>query len=79
MRFFFIVVLFLIPWAGMAQTHGGDAKDEPRVPVDLPAEQQSKMGLQFSPVEKKALEPALRTVGTITIDQRLEAHVHTPG
>ncbi|KAB2836349.1 efflux RND transporter periplasmic adaptor subunit [bacterium] len=77
MRLFFLVVLFLIPWAGMAQNHGAMAMEEPRVPVDISPEQQSKMGLQFSLVERKSLEPSIRTVGTITIDQRLEAHVHT--
>ncbi len=86
MRYFLLLFVLLIPLRGMAQ-HGDmpmsqpsppqKQKEEPRIPVELPPEQQSKMGLQLSAVEKKPLEPAIRTVGTITIDQRLEAHVHT--
>lgn len=52
-------------------------KDEARVPVEVPLEQQSKIGLKVAKAEKKKVEHAIRTVGTVTADQTKEAHVHT--
>lgn len=52
-------------------------KDEVRVPVEIPQEQQSKIGLKVFKAEKKNVEHAIRTVGTVTADQTKEAHVHT--
>ena len=52
-------------------------KDEVRVPIDVPQEQQSKIGLKVVKAEKKKVEHTIRTVGTVTADQSKEAHVHT--
>ncbi len=52
-------------------------KEEPRVPVDVPLEQQSKIGLKTVKAEKQKIEHTIRTVGTVTADQTKEAHVHT--
>ena len=52
-------------------------KDEARVPIDVPPEQQSKIGLKVVKAEKKKVEHTIRTVGTVTADQTKEAHVHT--
>lgn len=52
-------------------------KDEARVPIDVPLEQQSKIGLKVVKAEKKKVEHTIRTVGTVTADQTKEAHVHT--
>lgn len=52
-------------------------KEEPRVPVDVPLEQQAKIGLNVVKAEKKKIEHTIRTVGTVTADQTKEAHVHT--
>lgn len=52
-------------------------KEEPRVPVDVPPEQQDKIGLRVVRAEKKKIEHTIRTVGTVTADQTKEAHVHT--
>ncbi|OFZ16224.1 MAG: hypothetical protein A2Z20_00170 [Bdellovibrionales bacterium RBG_16_40_8] len=52
-------------------------KEEPRVPVDVPPEQQEKIGLRVVKAEKKKIEHTIRTVGTVTADQTKEAHVHT--
>lgn len=52
-------------------------KEEPRAPVDIPSEQQSKIGLKVAKAEKKKLTHSIRTVGTITVDQTKEAHFHT--
>lgn len=52
-------------------------KEEPRVPVDVPPEQQDKIGLRVVKAEKKKIEHTIRTVGTVTADQTKEAHVHT--
>jgi membrane fusion protein, copper/silver efflux system len=51
--------------------------EEARVPVEVPAERQAKIGLKVAKAEKKNVEYAIRTVGTITVDQTREAHVHT--
>lgn len=52
-------------------------KDEARVPIEVPQEQQSKIGLKVAKAEKKKVEHTIRTVGTVTADQTKEAHVHT--
>ncbi len=72
MKFFLILFIFLLPWAVFAQ-----AREEARVSIELSPQQQSRMGVKLSLVEKTNLEPLLRTVGTVTFDQREEVHVHT--
>lgn len=52
-------------------------KDEARIPINVPAEQQAKIGLKVVKAEKKKTEHMIRTVGTVTADQTKEAHVHT--
>lgn len=52
-------------------------KEEARVPIEVPQEQQSKIGLKVAKAEKKKVEHTIRTVGTVTADQTKEAHVHT--
>lgn len=52
-------------------------KEEVRVPIDVPQEQQAKIGLKVVKAEKKKVEHTIRTVGTVTADQTREAHVHT--
>lgn len=52
-------------------------KEEVRVPIDVPPQQQLKIGLKITSVEKKKVEHMIRTVGTVTSDQTKEAHVHT--
>jgi len=51
--------------------------EEMRVPVNIPFEQQKKIGLKTSRAEKKKGEYTIRTVGTVTADETKEAHVHT--
>lgn len=52
-------------------------KDEARAPIDVPPEQQERLGLRTTVVETKELKHQIRTVGVISTDQRSEAHVHT--
>lgn len=52
-------------------------KEEPRVTVDVPIEQQSRMGLKVAKVSKRKVDHNIRTVGTVTADQTKEAHIHT--
>lgn len=52
-------------------------KDEVRVSINVPPEQQSKIGLQVVKAKKKKVEHTIRTVGTIAANQTKEAHVHT--
>lgn len=53
------------------------AKEEPRVEVNVPPEQQERIGLRTGIVQKKPLTHIIRTIGTVTADQRKEAHVHS--
>ena len=51
--------------------------EEPRVPVEVSAEKQAKIGLKTAAAKKGNVEHTIRTVATITADQTKEAHVHT--
>ncbi len=51
--------------------------EEARVPIEVPVEKQTKIGLKVTKAEKKNVEHTIRTVGTVTADQTKEAHVHT--
>jgi len=53
---------------GMEETH---------VPIEVPVENQAKIGLRTVKAEKRNVEHTIRTVGTVTVDQTREAHVHT--
>lgn len=91
MQKFYPLLCMFFSAAAFAQTHighnesaaaAGAAKpeikwEEPRIPIDVPAEQQAKIGLKFAKVENKKVEHKIRTVGTVTADQTREAHVHT--
>ncbi len=52
-------------------------KETPRAEVDIPSEQQARMGLATVPAVRKPLSRTIRTVGIVTADERREAHVHT--
>lgn len=60
-----------------AATSSKSKADDPRVTVDVPLEQQKRIGLKTTKVEKKSLVYTIRTVGSVTADQRLEAHIHS--
>lgn len=91
MQKFYLLVFIFFSGAAFAQPHSehGEStaatnppkseikKEEARVPIDVPAEQQTKIGLKFTKAEKKKVEHTIRTVGTVTADQTKEAHVHT--
>lgn len=84
MRLFTVLVIFLIQSAFSQHNHGETKpvakttkKEEKRVPIEVPPDQQAKIGLKISKAEKKAVSHTIRTVGTVTADQRKEAHVHS--
>ena len=52
-------------------------KEEPRIAVDVPETQQTKIGLKVTKAKKEKINHTIRTVGTVTADQTKEAHVHT--
>lgn len=52
-------------------------RDEPRAPVDVVPEQQTRIGLATAPVTRQSVRHAIRAVGSIVADERREAHVHT--
>ena len=56
---------------------GAPLKDEPRVPIVVPAVQQARIGLATARLEHKRVAPTLRTVAVVQVDERREAHVHT--
>lgn len=52
-------------------------KEEARVPIEVPLEQQTRIGLKTTIVQKKLVAHTIRTVGTVAADERAEAHVHS--
>lgn len=52
-------------------------REEPRVPIDVPAVQQDRIGLQTAKLAVRRVTPTLRTVAIVQVDERREAHVHT--
>lgn len=54
-----------------------DKAEEARAPVEVPQEQQGRMGLKTAKAQKKKIVHTIRTVGNITTDQTREAHVHS--
>lgn len=52
-------------------------KEEPRVAIEVPTQQQSRIGLKTSKTVKKTVAHTIRTVGSIAADERKEAHIHT--
>lgn len=68
-----------------AEDHSGHSKfapsgksaEESRVPIEVPIEQQTRMGVRTTRVEAKTVEHEIRTVGVVTADQAREAHFHT--
>lgn len=88
----FFLIIFCHAGIALGQTHQGhnpsNKKDKTqlveqnkklldRVPIEVPEDQQTKMGLQFQAAKKEHIEHIIRTVGNVTADQRTEAHVHT--
>lgn len=53
------------------------SREETRIPIEVPPEQQERIGLKTATTEKKNIEHTLRTVGIITADQTKEAHIHS--
>lgn len=52
-------------------------EEEARVPIEVPPEQQERIGLKTGTVGRKPIEHTLRTVGVVTADQTKEAHIHS--
>lgn len=53
------------------------SKDDARIAVNVPIEQQTRIGLKVTKVEKRDVVRAIRTIGTVTADQTKEYHFHT--
>lgn len=51
--------------------------EEPRSVVEVPPEQQERLGLKTAAAQRKQIEHSIRTVGNVTADQTKEAHVHS--
>ncbi len=91
MQKFYLLFLIFFSGAAFTQSHGEHGKstvsttapkseikkEEPRASIDVPVEQQTRIGLKLTKAEKKKVEHTIRTVGTVTADQTKEAHVHT--
>lgn len=52
-------------------------REEPRTAIDVPAIQQSRIGLMTAKLEMKQVSPTLRTVGVVQVDERRQAEVHS--
>lgn len=78
MRFARVVfILFcLVSFSVWGQENHATHREESRAPVVVAPEQQSRIGLRTVPVAERELRSTIRTVGTVTTDQRSEAHVH---
>jgi|LNFM01.2.fsa_nt_gb Cu(I)/Ag(I) efflux system membrane fusion protein len=65
--------------AGHDASKGSDPQggDEARTVIDVPTEQQTRIGLRTAVVEHHAVKQTLRAVGIVAADQRRESHVHT--
>ncbi len=52
-------------------------REEPRVAIEVPFEQQRRIGLSTVKATRRALQTTIRSVGIVTSDERREEHVHT--
>jgi len=62
--------------AATMQGHSGQHEEEPRITVNIPMEQQQRIGLGLTTVEKRPIQHTIRTVGIVKADQSREAHIH---
>ena len=60
-----------------AATTSTALREEPRVAIEVPAVQLSRIGLLTAHLETQHVTPSLRTVALVQVDERREAHVHT--
>lgn len=73
MKYFFYITFLFVYSLDVQST----VKEEPRTKVTIPPVQQQKIGLKTSKVKNIPLTITIRSVGTVTADQRKEAHVHS--
>lgn len=73
-----LLALLFIYKVSVASMQGpsGQHAEEPRIMVSIPTEQQQRIGLGLTTVEKRPVRHAIRTVGIIKVDQSREAHIH---
>jgi Cu(I)/Ag(I) efflux system membrane fusion protein len=62
---------------GTGPAASAQAGEEPRAAIAVPLEQQRKIGLKTEAVSRTRMQHVIRTVGSVAIDERREAHVHT--
>jgi membrane fusion protein, copper/silver efflux system len=74
-----LLLLMLTPGSLSAQheEHDPPLEDVPRAPLQIPADQQRRMGLQVIEAIKAPLRMELRTTGFATADEGREIAVHT--
>jgi multidrug efflux pump subunit AcrA (membrane-fusion protein) len=78
MRFLFVIFILILNAEAFAQHSNHKVKDEEgRLPIEVPQEQQKRIGLKTAPVESKPVVHTIKTVGVVTADQTKEAHIHT--
>jgi multidrug efflux pump subunit AcrA (membrane-fusion protein) len=58
-------------------SRSSQSKDDARIAVNVPIEQQTRIGLKVSKVEKRDVVRTIRTIGTVTADETKEYHFHT--
>lgn len=52
-------------------------REEPRATIDVPIEQQRRIGVTTAKATRGSLQTNIRSVGIVTSDERREEHVHT--
>ncbi len=78
MRFLFFISFIFLSAEVFAQHSKHKGKDEEgRVPIDVPPEQQTRIGLKTATIETKQVVHTIKAVGIVTADQTKEAHIHT--
>jgi Cu(I)/Ag(I) efflux system membrane fusion protein len=72
-----LALIFFIGCTAPISNHSGQHdQEESRITVEIPSEQQQRIGLGVTTVEKRPIRHTIRTVGIVKADQTREAHIH---
>lgn len=73
----FFIVALVFPALSWGQHPEGKHAEEDRVPVQIPEDQQSRMGLKMETVAAEPLRYTLRAPAVLATEEGKETHVHT--
>lgn len=72
----YALVLCLVSAPSFAADHAGMGDEEARIAVDIPSEQQRRIGVGLAEIVEAPIRHTVRTVGIVKADETREAHVH---